>query len=162
MTMQSPVSEQLRSTRLRRRLLLWAGLASLVLPGMAWAADPAAVVADPAQTSAAAAPETTLPIPLPSQWTAMKERSVNLLGAPVGVARLETMRGGEDKHESVILVDGKVDNNTADHIISGSNTITDTAFDSANGINTIIQNTGTNVLIQNAMVVNVNFGGTPQ
>ena len=72
------------------------------------------------------------------------------------------MRGGEDKHQSIILVDGKVDNNTADHVISGGNTITDTAFDSANGINTIIQNTGTNVLIQNAMVVNVNFGGTPQ
>ena len=159
--MQSPVSEQLRSTRWRRPFLQWAGLVSLVLPGMAWAVDPAAVASSATQDSVAA-PELAVPIQGPSQWTALKERSVNLLGAPVGVARLETMRGGEEEHQSIILVDGKVDNNTADHVISGRNTITDTAFDSATGINTIIQNTGTNVLIQNAMVVNVNFGGTPQ
>lgn len=159
--MQSHVSEQLRSTRWRRQLLQCAGLASLVLPGLAWSAEPEAAAA-PAQASGVSTPELAVPIALPAQWIAMKERSVNLLGAPVGVARLETMRGGEDKHQSIILVDGKVDNNTADHVISGGNTITDTAFDSANGINTIIQNTGTNVLIQNAMVVNVNFGGTPQ
>lgn len=159
--MQSPVSEQLRSTRWRRQLLQCAGLASLVLPGLAWAAEPEAAVA-PAQPAVANTPELAVPIQAPAQWTALKERPLNLFGAPVGVARLEKMRGGEDKHQSIILVDGKVDNNTADHVISGGNTITDTAFDSANGINTIIQNTGTNVLIQNAMVVNVNFGGTPQ
>lgn len=160
--MQSPVSEQLRSTRWRRQLLQCAGLASLVLPGLAWAAEPQAAAAAPVPSNDTSTPELAVPIQVPAQWTALKERSLNLLGAPVGVARLETMRGGEDKHQSIILVDGKVDNNTADHVISGGNTITDTAFDSANGINTIIQNTGTNVLIQNAMVVNVNFGGTPQ
>lgn len=160
--MQSPVPEQLRSIRWRRRPLAWTVLASLVLPGMAGAVEPVAVATPPAQDSVVAAPEAAITIPVPSQWTALKERSVNLLGAPVGVARLQDMRGGEEERQSLIVVDGKVDNNTADHVISGGNTITDTAFDSANGINTIIQNTGTNVLIQNAMIVNVNFGGTPQ
>lgn len=96
---------------------------------------------------------------VPAGWLQVRERGVIDIGAPVDVARLAGMRGGEDDHGSAVIidVDGTVDGNTADRIVSGGNTITQGAFDNANGINTVIQNTGTNVLIQNAMVVTVNF-----
>ena len=111
----------------------------------------------------AGTPEPGMVVPLraevPPGWLQVRERGVIEIGAPVDVTRLAGMRGGEDDHGSTVIidVDGTVDGNTADRIISGSNTINQGAFDNANGINTVIQNTGTNVLIQNAMVVTVNF-----
>ncbi len=118
----------------------------------AMAIAPCALAGDPvppAMTEAAVAP--------PSQWTSIPERAVSNIGTPVDVARLDHLRGGEDQHTSFIVVDGSVDHNSADRIISGHNTIGSDAFDNASGINTVIQNTGTNVLIQNAMVVHVSF-----
>jgi len=41
-------------------------------------------------------------------------------------------------------------------------TLTGDAFSNASGINTVIQNSGSNVLIQNAMIVTVDFAGGPQ
>jgi len=124
--------------------------------GRAAADEPVA----PATGTAPAMPEIPVSaIDPPASWLMVKPRPVSDIGAPVDVARLAGMRGGEDDHGSVVVidVDGTVDGNTAHHIDSGGNTITQGAFDNANGINTVIQNTGTNVLIQNAMVVTVNF-----
>ncbi|NCT69734.1 MAG: hypothetical protein DI562_13820 [Stenotrophomonas acidaminiphila] len=79
------------------------------------------------------------------------------------MGRLSAMRGGDaSQTENLIDVDGSVDDNTAHHITSGSNSIADGAFNNASGINTVIQNTGSNVLIQNAMIVTVDFAGGPQ
>ena len=79
------------------------------------------------------------------------------MGVPVDAAALEQLRGGESTVDNDVLLEGTVENNTADRIVSGSNAISDGAFTNANGINTVIQNTGSNVLIQNGMVVNVQF-----
>lgn len=79
------------------------------------------------------------------------------IGVPVDTLALERLRGGESTVDNDVLLEGTVENNTADHIVSGSNAISDGAFTNANGINTVIQNTGSNVLIQNGMVVNVQF-----
>lgn len=79
------------------------------------------------------------------------------IGTAVDVGRLDQMRGGESKVDNDVLIKGTVDDNTADHVISGSNSVSDGAFTNASGINTVIQNTGSNVLIQNGMVVNVQF-----
>ncbi len=79
------------------------------------------------------------------------------IGTPVDVQELDRLRGGESTVDNDVLMDGTVEGNTADHIVSGSNAISDGAFANANGINTVIQNTGSNVLIQNGMVVNVQF-----
>ena len=43
--------------------------------------------------------------------------------------------------------------------IGGRNIVTGGAFGNAAGINTVIQNSGANVLIQNGTAVNVQFGG---
>ncbi|WP_372017321.1 hypothetical protein [Pseudoxanthomonas sp. 10H] len=78
-------------------------------------------------------------------------------GTPVDLERLAAMRGGEDTHESNVAVDGSVHDNTADHVVSGSNFIGDDAFANASGLNTVIQNSGSNVLIQNGMSIQVIF-----
>lgn len=79
------------------------------------------------------------------------------IGASVDVMKLDGLRGGTSTVENNVLLDGTVEGNTADHVVSGSNAISDGAFSNASGINTVIQNTGSNVLIQNGMVVNVQF-----
>jgi len=88
---------------------------------------------------------------------------VSDLGRAIATDRLSGLRGGDGAHvDNLIDVDGAVDGNTAHHITSGSNSIADGAFNNASGINTVIQNTGSNVLIQNAMIVTVDFAGGPQ
>lgn len=78
------------------------------------------------------------------------------MGQPIGAESLDGLRGGDDVKNTVSL-DGSVTGNTADRIVSGANTIQEGAFANANGISTVIQNSGSNVLIQNGMVVNVQF-----
>lgn len=88
--------------------------------------------------------------------------AVSELGRAVAADRLSILRGGDATHtDNLIQVDGSVDGNTAHHITSGTNSIADGAFTNASGINTVIQNTGSNVLIQNAMIVSVDFTGGP-
>ena len=52
-------------------------------------------------------------------------------------------------------MDGSVHENIADHVVSGSNAISDDAFSGASGLNTVIQNSGSNVLIQNGMSIQI-------
>jgi len=78
------------------------------------------------------------------------------MGRAIGADALDGFRGG-DEVDNKVIIDGSVTGNTADRIVSGSNTIQDGAFANANGISTVIQNSGSNVLIQNGMVVNVQF-----
>lgn len=79
------------------------------------------------------------------------------IGTPLAVDALERMRGGEDSIDNDINVHGEVTGNSADRVVTGSNVIDGGSFGNAAGINTVIQNTGNNVLIQNAMIVNVKF-----
>jgi hypothetical protein len=83
------------------------------------------------------------------------------IGVPVDSSDLADLRGGEATVDNEVLIDGTVDGNTADHVVSGSNVISDGAFTNATGISTVIQNSGSNVLIQNGMVVNVQFVAPP-
>ena len=58
----------------------------------------------------------------------------------------------------VMNLRGTVANNTARNVDTGSNVIAGGSFSNASGLPTVIQNTGANVLIQNATIVNVRFG----
>ncbi|MFC3549517.1 hypothetical protein ACFOLC_00640 [Lysobacter cavernae] len=78
------------------------------------------------------------------------------MGQTINSDRLAGLRGGTDI-DNDILVDGKVDNTSADRVVTGHNSINAGSFANSNGIVTTIQNTGANVLIQNAMIVNVQF-----
>ena len=87
--------------------------------------------------------------------------AVEGFGQAVPGQALEAMRGGESLSVVVVDVDnqGNVEGNTAVGTVGGQNIVTGGAFGNAAGINTVIQNSGANVLIQNGTAVNVQFGG---
>ncbi|SHH18823.1 hypothetical protein [Massilia sp. CF038] len=75
------------------------------------------------------------------------------LGPAVPSAMLAHTRGGSaDLHASSSLT-AAVNNNSANQVVTGANTVQGGAFRGAAGIPVVIQNTGANVSIQNATVV---------
>ena len=83
------------------------------------------------------------------------EPGTGLLGAPIAAERLAELRGGTDLTVNDMRLDGATTGNTANHVNTGTNTITDGALANMTGIPVVIQNTGANVLIQNALILNV-------
>jgi hypothetical protein len=67
---------------------------------------------------------------------------------------LARKRGGADVINDMQLK-GVVADNRAVNVTTGNNFITDGAFANTSGVPLIVQNTGNNVLIQNATIVNV-------
>ena len=84
-----------------------------------------------------------------------------LLGVPVADGRLAAFRGGTDVRNDARTI-GDVAGNNASHVVTGMNVLQEGAFAHASGITTVVQNSGANVLIQNAMVVDVQFGVSGQ
>jgi hypothetical protein len=78
------------------------------------------------------------------------------LGESVDSATLDKLSGGTLVVQNTTL-NGTVSDNTADHLVTGDNTITGGSIAGATGFPTVIQNSGNNVLIQNATVLNVEF-----
>lgn len=80
------------------------------------------------------------------------------LGKPVSSETLAAQRGGNDTFvHNTITVNGTVTDNTASNIVTGANNIRDGSFANSSGIMSVVQNTGANVLIQSATIVNVQF-----
>lgn len=77
------------------------------------------------------------------------------LGEPVQREQLDRLRGGFDLVKNDAQLGSTVTGNSALNVITGNNTIADGAFTSASGLPMVIQNTGNNVSIQNATIVNV-------
>ena len=79
-----------------------------------------------------------------------------VLRNPLPAKALAGKRGGSDFKTVTNLNDvrGTVQNNSATNVVTGNNAIT-SSFAGASGIPMVIQNTGNNVLIQNATIVNV-------
>jgi hypothetical protein len=78
-----------------------------------------------------------------------------LLGVqPVDVKVLARKRGGADVVNDMQLK-GVVADNRAVNVTTGNNVISDGAFSGMTGLPLLVQNTGNNVLIQNATIVNV-------
>ena len=83
-------------------------------------------------------------------------------GEPARSDQLERLRGGSDAVWSDPVwnnmeLNGGVHGNSAQHVATGANTVTDGAFSNASGMSMVIQNSGANVLIQNATIINVQF-----
>ena len=86
------------------------------------------------------------------------EESVTTLGTPVTSATLADQSGGDDTRIlNIIEIDGDVTDNTANNVVTGANNIQNGSFDNASGVFSVVQNTGANVLIQSATIVNVQF-----
>ena len=84
------------------------------------------------------------------------------LGLPVASATLAEQRGGDETQIlNTIHIDGDVTDNTANNVVTGANNIQNGSFDNASGVLSVVQNTGANVLIQSATIVNVQFSDPP-
>lgn len=78
----------------------------------------------------------------PEGWTHMDD------------AALDARRGGTLAHNDMRL-DGQVASNSAAHLTTGANVIDAGSLVGNAGLPVVIQNSGNNVLIQNATIVNV-------
>lgn len=81
----------------------------------------------------------------------------DILGAPVAQSVLAENRGGYGItfNEQNLVADLK--GNMAVNNVNGGNSITNGAFAGAHGVPTVIQNSGNNVIIQNATILNVSI-----
>lgn len=106
----------------------------------------------------ASGPAAGAPVPdaaaVPQEPTAAP---VTGIGMPLTSDSLQSMRGGDSTTTNNVDIRGGVDGNSATNTVSGTNVIQDGSFANASGISTVIQNSGSNVLIQNGTVVNVQF-----
>ena len=116
-------------------------LATLSWAGPARALEPAADPAQPPAPSAGAAP-------------APQRAGLLLSAKPVAADVLAAHRGGAQTINDIKL-DGVVADNHAVNLATGSNSISDGAFANAAGLPLVVQNSGNNVLIQNATIVNL-------
>jgi hypothetical protein len=69
--------------------------------------------------------------------------------------RLGRASGKDDTVHTEAVLGGTVGNNTAVNTVSGNNVIDSGSFANAQGLPMVIQNSGSNVLIQNATVINL-------
>jgi len=110
---------------------------------------------------ALAAPEPAAPVEhAPVPVLAVPETVATSAGA-FGVAlpsdQLDAQRGGTDTVDNTMQLDGGVHGNVANHVVTGANSIDSGSFANMAGIPTVIQNSGANVLIQNATIINLQF-----
>lgn len=75
------------------------------------------------------------------------------LGTPLAPAQLAKARGTGASIATTL--GGTVSSNSAAQVTTGANIIQDGAFAGASGVPVVIQNTGANVLIQNATVIHL-------
>lgn len=78
-----------------------------------------------------------------------------LFASPLPAEELSGNRGGADLHVSEVRAVGTMTEVAVSDVVTGHNMITDGALAGANGFPMFIQNTGNGVLIQNAVVVNL-------
>lgn len=82
------------------------------------------------------------------------DRGSTLFAHPVDADMLATFRGGAQVRNSMTL-DGVTADNSARNVNTGSNSIDSGSFANMSGLPIVIQNSGANVLIQNAVILNV-------
>lgn len=104
-----------------------------------------------------AAPALADPGPDPADARASVAPAIPLFGTPVSAAQLDGARGGSTAMNANATITGTLNGNTATQVVTGANSIQANSFAGATGIPIVIQNTGANVLIQNATVINLQF-----
>lgn len=141
-------------TAMATAILVWPGLQALAEPQPV---GPSAAV--PAvNTGSAMHDGATAPDQVPAAVAGVGQRGAFAgLGKPVASDKLEGIRGGSELVVNDMRLSGTVADNSANRVISGANSIAEGSFASAAGLPTVIQNSGSNVLIQNATIINVQF-----
>ena len=85
---------------------------------------------------------------------AAQRQSVAFVATPVDSATLAGYRGGERVSNEMTL-NGTTADNSARHVNTGDNTISSGSFSNMSGLPVVIQNSGANVLIQNAVILHL-------
>jgi len=131
------------------------GMAALLLALSATcAAQQAAPPVSPADAALAPAAAVT---PDTAPAAGAQRRGGEVFAAPLAEERLAALRGGSESPWSDMKLNGAVSGNSAVAVASGANVITEGSFSNASGLPMVIQNSGANVLIQNATIINVQF-----
>ena len=81
--------------------------------------------------------------------------SANGFGKPVALDLLASSRGGTETINNDMRLAGTTSGNTATNVATGSNSISAGSFANMTGLPVVIQNSGANVLIQNATILNL-------
>ena len=103
------------------------------------------VDAPPAATLAPLVPEVVITLADPPGFDAV----------PMPAAGLARLRGGADTVNNDMQLNGAVSGNAAVNVVTGANAISSGSFSNASGLPVAIQNSGANVLIQNATIINI-------
>src|SRR4030066_28754 len=107
---------------------------------------------------AAAIPATPIRATPESAATEMATPEILAFGEQVTDADLATFRGGSVALQiNEMKLDGKLYDNQAIANVTGSNFVTQDAFSGASGFSTVVQNSGNNVIIQNATILNISL-----
>lgn len=96
--------------------------------------------------------------PLPG--TALAEDAAPAMagfGPPLASDGLADYRGGSELASSEMRLAGTTADNSATNVVTGANSISAGSFANMSGIPVVIQNSGANVLIQNATIVNLHL-----
>lgn len=132
-------------TLIYRAVWPWVGSALLygmtALPGMAEPVTAAMDVGVEAPSLGAAVSTST--------------NATSIFGAPVAADDLAQARGGTFHVENNMKLTGTTSNNSAQNVVTGSNSVDGGSFSHMNGFPVVVQNSGANVLIQNAVIVNL-------
>jgi hypothetical protein len=137
------------------RRALAAGLVTAFMTAGAVAADEGATAALAERAAAqAAATANDQPAAAATRPAAAPAGSSLLTMKPVDPKTLAGRRGGADVLNDMKLK-GVVSDNRAVNVTTGNNVISEGAFAGTTGLPMVVQNTGNNVLIQNATIVNV-------
>lgn len=113
--------------------------------------------ASPAVEGPISEPKAVVPASAAAAPAGSGEQSKSGLGEVVAGSRLDAERGKADLGNSEANLGGVVSGNSATNVTTGGNTIDTGSFSNMSGLPVVIQNTGANVLIQNATVINVMF-----
>lgn len=132
-----------------------ASTAILLWPGLYARAEPPPS-GPPVLAPAASIAEST-PQAAPSGVESAARGAIGVFGKPVDGSRLNEMRGGAELVVNDQRLRGTVANNVARNTVSGDNIVMGSSFANSAGLPTLIQNSGSNVLIQTGTIVNVQF-----
>jgi hypothetical protein len=96
----------------------------------------------------------------PGEWdlittTVVASNDNSVFGSALAAETLDGYRGGNDLAKSDMTLAGTTAHNSASYVVTGANTISSGSFANLNGVPMVIQNSGANVLIQNATIINL-------
>ena len=95
---------------------------------------------------------------LPPDARAAQGAAIHLdknFGTAVSDKDLGTLRGGQDQFLNDMKLYAQLNDNKALSNVTGGNFVTQDAFAGTKGFATVIQNSGNNVIIQNATILNL-------